>query len=113
VATGAFCAAKIVWRHKFEDDRPFRREFEGIQRFEQISREHPSQLALSRIGRNDAGGYFYYVMELADPLENPKSEQADEAGVLRSGLAFRWIRARELGIRTCRTHCALNWSVAG
>jgi tetratricopeptide (TPR) repeat protein len=65
-ATGALRAAKIVWRHTFEDDRPFRREFEGIQRFEQISREHPSQLALFHIGRNEAEGYFYYVMELAD-----------------------------------------------
>jgi tetratricopeptide (TPR) repeat protein len=66
MATGALRAAKIVWRHRFEDDRPFRREFEGIQRFEQISREHPSQLALFHIGRNDPEGYFYYVMELAD-----------------------------------------------
>src|SRR5215472_9511838 len=74
LATGALRAAKIVWRHKFEDDRPFRREFDGIQRFEQISREHPSQLALFHIGRNDPQGYFYYVMELADQLEIPKSE---------------------------------------
>ena len=74
VATGALRAAKIVWRNRFEDERPFRREFEGIQRFEQISREHPSQLALFHIGRNDPEGYFYYVMELADPLENSKPE---------------------------------------
>src|SRR5215471_13168369 len=73
-ATGALRAAKIVWRNRFEDERPFRREFEGIQRFEKISREHPSQLALFHIGRNDAEGYFYYVMELADDSGNPKSE---------------------------------------
>ena len=70
-ATGVLRAAKIVWRSRFEDERPFRREFEGIQRFEQISREHPSQLALFHIGRNAAQDYFYYVMELADDLENP------------------------------------------
>jgi serine/threonine protein kinase len=67
-ATGILRAAKIVWRHTFEDERPFQREFEGIQKFERISREHPSQLALFHIGRNDAEGYFYYVMELADDL---------------------------------------------
>ncbi len=67
-ATGVLRAAKIVWRHTFEDDRPFKREFEGIQRFEQISREHPGQLSLFHIGRNEAEGYFYYVMELADPI---------------------------------------------
>jgi serine/threonine protein kinase len=65
-ATGVLRAAKIVWRHTFEDERPFQREFEGIQRFERVSREHPSQLSLFHIGRNDAEGYFYYVMELAD-----------------------------------------------
>ena len=68
-ATGVLRAAKIVWRHTFEDEKPFQREFAGIQRFERISREHPSQLALFHIGRNDPAGYFYYVMELADPAE--------------------------------------------
>jgi serine/threonine protein kinase/tetratricopeptide (TPR) repeat protein len=68
-ATGALRAAKIVWRHTFENERPFKREFEGIQRFERISREHPSQLALFHIGRNEPAGYFYYVMELADQAE--------------------------------------------
>jgi serine/threonine protein kinase/tetratricopeptide (TPR) repeat protein len=73
-ATGALRAAKIVWRHRFEDERPYQREFEGIQKFERISREHPSQLALFHIGRNEAEGYFYYVMELADAVQNPKSQ---------------------------------------
>jgi tetratricopeptide (TPR) repeat protein len=65
-ATGVLRAAKIVWRHIFDDDRPFQREFEGIQHFERISRELPSQLALFHIGRNEGEGCFYYVMELAD-----------------------------------------------
>jgi serine/threonine protein kinase len=63
-ATSAWRALKIVWRHTFENDRPFQREFEGIQHFERLSREHPSQLALFHVGRGE--GYFYYVMELAD-----------------------------------------------
>src|ERR1017187_3781527 len=73
-ATGVLRAAKIVWRHTFEDNRPFQREFEGIQRFERISREHPSQLALFHIGRNEPAGYFYYVMELADAAQVPGAE---------------------------------------
>jgi len=73
-ATGVFRAAKIVWRHTFEDNRPYQREFEGIQRFERISREHPSQLALFHVGRNEAEGYFYYVMELADDAAKPLGE---------------------------------------
>jgi serine/threonine protein kinase len=81
-ATGVLRAAKIVWRHTFEDERPFKREFEGIQHFEQLSREHPSQLALFHIGHNETEGYFYYVMELADNLGteadyNPHTLRAD------------------------------------
>jgi serine/threonine protein kinase len=82
-ATGALRAAKIVWRHTFEDARPFQREFAGIQRFERISREHPSQLALFHIGRNEPGGYFYYVMELADGLNaecEVRNAESEEAG---------------------------------
>lgn len=70
-ATGIFRAAKVVWAHKFEEERPFQREFEGIQRFERICRGHASQLALFHIGRNELEGYFYYVMELADGLGDP------------------------------------------
>jgi hypothetical protein len=73
-ATGALRALKIVHRSTFEDDRPFQREFEGIQRFERISREHPGQLALFHIGRNEAEGYFYYVMELADAAQGEKEK---------------------------------------
>src|SRR5277367_2680808 len=76
-ATGVLRAAKIVWRRTFAEERPFRREFEGIQRFERISREHPSQLSLFHIGRNDAEGYFFYVMELADQAEpGPTTERS-------------------------------------
>src|SRR5262245_5474123 len=63
---GKFRAVKVVYRNRFGEDRPFQREFEGIQRFEPISRSHPSQLAILHVGKNDAAGCFYYVMELAD-----------------------------------------------
>ena len=63
---GRFRAVKIIYRGRFADSRPFEREFEGIQRFEPISRSHPSQLHILHVGKNDAAGCFYYVMELAD-----------------------------------------------
>ena len=85
-ATGALRAAKIVWRHTFEDERPFEREFEGIQKFERISRNHPSQLALFHIGRNEAGGYFYYLMELADSATPEVSPIDYSAHTLRADL---------------------------
>ncbi|MDP3070151.1 MAG: WD40 repeat domain-containing serine/threonine protein kinase [Opitutaceae bacterium] len=64
--TGVFRAVKIVWRDRFPDVRPYEREFEGITRFAAISLREPSQLALLHAGRQDAAGFFYYVMELAD-----------------------------------------------
>jgi serine/threonine protein kinase len=64
--TGALRAVKIVRRSTFEDERPYQREFEGIQQFEPISRAHDSQVDVLHVGRNEQEGYFFYVMELAD-----------------------------------------------
>src|SRR4051812_2261870 len=51
--TGAFRAVKIVWRDRFNDARPYAREFEGVTRFASISLREPSQLALLHAGRSD------------------------------------------------------------
>src|SRR5436190_6144946 len=64
---GAPRAVKIVWRRQFESDRPYEREFAGIQRFELVSRSADGLVHVLHVGRNNAEGYFYYVMELADP----------------------------------------------
>src|SRR5215475_2063331 len=64
--TGAFRAVKVVHRSTFEHDRPFERELSGIQKFEPVSRSHPSQVSILQVGVNRPEGYFYYVMELAD-----------------------------------------------
>ena len=72
---GDYRAVKVIYRDRFEHDRPYDREFEGIQKFEPISRLHESQVEILHVGRNEQAGYFYYVMELADDAaENPKSE---------------------------------------
>ncbi len=83
---GRWRAVKIIYRSRFQDPRPFEREFEGIQRFEPISRSHPSQLAILHVGKNDDAGCFYYVMELADPVisnqcsvSNKQSSEVTEA----------------------------------
>jgi WD40 repeat protein len=59
-------AVKIVYRAAFEHSRPFEREFNGIQKFEPISRSHDGFVDVLQIGRTD--DYFYYVMELADDV---------------------------------------------
>lgn len=67
--TGLYRAIKLVWRASFEDGQPFEREFRGVREFAAISLQAPRQLALLHVGRNDAEGFFYYVMELADDVE--------------------------------------------
>ncbi|HXJ58554.1 MAG TPA: AAA-like domain-containing protein, partial [Verrucomicrobiae bacterium] len=69
-ALGAYRGVKIVRRSTFEDDRPFRREFDGIQHFEPISRSHPGFVSILHVGPKDATSYFYYVMEVADDVES-------------------------------------------
>jgi WD40 repeat protein len=71
-ALGAYRAVKIVYRSSFGNDRPFEREFNGIKKFEPISRSHDSQVDILHVGRN--GYYFYYVMELADAA-GPKTDR--------------------------------------
>jgi serine/threonine protein kinase len=63
---GTYRAVKVVYRGNFSEERPFLREFEGIQRFEPVSREHLGFVDVLQVGRNDQAGFFYYVMELAD-----------------------------------------------
>src|SRR5438874_1366138 len=77
---GTYRAVKIVYRRTFKDAHPFEREFNGIQKFEPVSRTHEGLVDILQIGRNDRDGYFYYVMELADDgseIHNPQPEIRD------------------------------------
>lgn len=65
--TGALRAVKVLWREDFEDERSFEREFEGILKYEPISRDHPGLVDILHVGRGDAG-FYYYVMELGDDI---------------------------------------------
>ncbi|MES2705349.1 MAG: SUMF1/EgtB/PvdO family nonheme iron enzyme [Verrucomicrobiota bacterium] len=67
--TGTLRAVKVVRREDFELDRTFEREFEGIMKFEPISREHPGLVHVLHVGRNDEEKFYYYVMELGDDRE--------------------------------------------
>jgi hypothetical protein len=74
---GTYRAIKIIFRNRFEDARPFEREFLGIQKFEPISRTHSGLMMILHIGRNQPAGYFYYVMEVADDMETGQNIQPD------------------------------------
>jgi len=66
--TGIYRAIKIVRRASFREVGPFEREFKGLKEFASISLGESVQLALLHVGRDDAAGFFYYVMELADDV---------------------------------------------
>jgi len=67
---GAYRAVKIVYETTFRDKKPFEREFNGVKRFEPISRLHEGLTDVLHVGRDEAGGYFYCVMELADDVRS-------------------------------------------
>src|SRR6266850_2053803 len=70
---GTYRAVKVVYRKTFEHDRPYEREFGGMQKFEPVSRTHEGLVNVLQIGRNDQAGYFYYIMELADDASADRS----------------------------------------
>lgn len=63
-------AVKIVRRQWFDSDRPYLREFNGIQKFEPVSRQHDGVVDILHLGRAADDSYFYYVMELADAVDS-------------------------------------------
>jgi len=74
---GSYRAVKIVHRGNFDHERPFEREFASIKACEPVSHSHEGLVDLLQVGRDDGAGYFYYVMELADTLEDPKAENQE------------------------------------
>lgn len=66
--TGALRAVKIVDQRTFVSESSFQREFEGMARFEPISRSDAGFVDILHVGRDEGGHFFYYVMELADDV---------------------------------------------
>ncbi len=99
--TGALRAVKIVWREDFEDERGFEREFEGILKFEPISRDHPGMVNILHVGRGDDEEcpFYYYVMELGDDIRKGREIHPVEyeARTLRSDLKSSEGRPLEIG----------------
>src|SRR5438093_2981704 len=71
---GTLRAVKIVRRDRHASAESFEREFKGLQKFEPVSRSHDGLVDILTLGLLPAGAGFYYVMELADGVGNPKSE---------------------------------------
>ena len=68
-ATGHWRALKAVYLANFhENTDPYEREFSGIKKYQPVSDKHPGLLRVEFVSEKQKG-YFYYVMELGDPLE--------------------------------------------
>ncbi len=67
--TGVYRAVKVIWRSDFENARDFEREFEAIRRYEPLSRQHPGLVDVLQVGRDEERELYYYIMEVADALE--------------------------------------------
>jgi hypothetical protein len=72
-AMGTYRAVKVVRRDRFDDQRPFEREYEGLRRFEPLSRRHPGWVPILQIGPNPIDDYFYYVLEAADDMTSGRA----------------------------------------
>jgi WD40 repeat protein/serine/threonine protein kinase len=68
--TQRFRAIKIVHRNRFPRASLYETEFNGLRKFEELSREHAGFIDILHVSRNDQAGCFSYVMELADDLES-------------------------------------------
>jgi CHASE2 domain-containing sensor protein len=68
-AQGQWRALKVIYLAKFgEDLDPYEREFNGINKYKPVSDRHPGLLRVDFVSEK-LDGYFYYVMELGDPLD--------------------------------------------
>ncbi len=65
--TGLCRAVKIVRREDFELERTFEREFEGIQKYEKVSKNHPGLVDVLHVGRDDEAGFYYYCLLYTSP----------------------------------------------
>lgn len=112
--TGAYFAVKIVWRNRFDGPEPFEREFSGLRRFANLQVPNPSLLKVLHVGKNDAAGFFYYVMEVADDVETGRHLQPGRYVplTLRELLARRGrvpaAEALRIAMELCESLCSLH-----
>jgi len=64
-------------RH-YTSDKPFEREFDGLRRYEPISRSHDGLVSILHVERDRNGEFFYYVMDIADDEQNAQRIDPDK-----------------------------------
>ncbi len=102
---GVHHAVKLIHKHTFSDRSPFEREYRGILQYTPISRTHHGLVPILHVGRNNAAGFFYYVMELADCIHGGRN--IDPASYTARTLAHELDTRGRLPAREC-LHLAIE-----
>ncbi|HEY5913098.1 MAG TPA: protein kinase [Verrucomicrobiae bacterium] len=84
--TGQYRAVKVLRCDELPHRRAFQREFDGVVRYEPVSRSQPNLVHVLHVGRAADGQSFWYVMELADD-ENAGDGDPATDGALRKVFA--------------------------
>ena len=102
---GVYHAVKLIHKNTFSDRSPFEREYRGILQYTPISRTHHGLVPILHVGRNNAAGFFYYVMELADCIHGGRN--IDPASYTARTLAHELDTRGRLPAREC-LHIAIE-----
>jgi serine/threonine protein kinase len=110
-AIGAYRAVKIVRKNAFHKGVHLSHEFNGVLKFEPVSRLHDGLMDILQVGVAEAAGYFYCVMELADDVESGQVIVPER--YLPRTLAYDLSRRRRLPIGECVRNGAAIASALG
>jgi serine/threonine protein kinase len=100
---GELQALKEIAQAKSEHAVFFEREFNGITRYKPVSNEHTGLLHIDFVNSNEQQGYFYYVMELGDPLD-PDWEAKGASYQPRDLTGVCSLEGGRLPVRECINH---------
>ena len=98
-AVGTYRAVKIIYRKSFAWAKPYEDEFQGLLKFEPLSRQHDGLVDILQIGGSAEGEYFYYVMELSDDVHT--GQKIDPDFYRPHTLAFDLAERQQLSIGEC------------
>ncbi|HXJ58354.1 MAG TPA: serine/threonine-protein kinase [Verrucomicrobiae bacterium] len=98
-AIGLYHAVKVVYQNRFGTEGPYERALRGIQKFMPVSRSHGGFVHILHVGRNEAAGYFFYIMEAGD--DEQTGQQIDPATYIPKTLASELRHWERLSGRQC------------
>ena len=98
-AIGLYHAVKVVYRNRFGVEEPYERALRGIKKFMPVSRSHEGFVHILHVGRNEAAGFFFYIMEAGD--DQRAGQQIDPATYAPKTLASELQQREMIPPREC------------